>query len=127
MTLSSKEKALKIANFLKDKKATDIKILEIKNLSIITDYFVICSGDSTTQVNTFAEYVEEKMALEGFKPLGVEGLRYANWILLDYGDVIVHIFLEEKRHYYDLERLWLDAPRISLSEPISSKDHAVYK
>lgn len=116
MTLTAKEKAFKIAKFLDDKKASDIKILEVKDLTIITDYFVICSGDSTTQVKALAEYIDGKMRDEGIHPLGIEGFNYANWILIDYGDVIVHIFLEEKRYYYDLERLWLDAPRIPYSE-----------
>jgi len=127
MTYTSKEKALQIAKFLDDKKAVDIKILELKDLTIITDYFVICSADSTTQVKALTEHLEEKMDLEGFKPLHIEGLNYAHWVLLDYGDVIVHIYLEETRHYYDLERLWLDAPRIPLDSSISDKSRAVYR
>jgi len=127
MTYTSKEKALHIAKLLDNKKAVDIKILEIKDLSIITDYFVICSADSTTQVKALTEYLEEQMDLEGFKPLHIEGFNYAHWVLLDYGDVIVHIFLEETRHYYDLERLWLDAPRIPFESTISDKTRAVYR
>lgn len=127
MNLNSKEKALKIANILDQKKASRIEILEIKDLSIITDYFVICSGESTTQVKALAEHLEEKLSEEGIRPFGVEGAAYGSWILLDYGDVIVHIFIEEKRQYYDLERLWLDAPRIPLTEAILSKNHAVCK
>lgn len=127
MNLTSKEKALKIAKLLDDKKALDIKILELKDLTIITDYFVICSAESTTQVKAFTEHIEEQMEREGFKPFSIEGFNYAHWVLLDYGDVIVHIFLEETRHYYDLERLWLDAPRIPFQTSIEDKNLAMYK
>lgn len=127
MNIASKEKALKIAKFLEDKKALDIKILELKDLTIITDYFVICSAESTTQVKAFTEYIKEQMDIDGFKPFSVEGFDYAHWVLIDYGDVIVHIFLEETRHYYDLERLWLDAPRISSQSSIEDKSLAMYK
>jgi len=127
MILNSKEKALKIAKILHDKKASDIKILELKDLTIITDYFVICSADSTTQVKAITEHIEETMAEEGLKPLSIEGFNYAHWVLMDYGDVIVHIFIEETRLYYDLERLWLDAPRIQFEPFTSQKSHAMYK
>ncbi len=127
MNETSKEKALLIANFLDDKKALDIKILELKDLTIITDYFVISSAESITQVKAFTEYVLEQMEIRGFKPLGIEGFDYAHWVLLDYGDVIVHIFLEETRQYYDLERLWLDAPRVSFKSSIEDKNLAMYR
>lgn len=127
MSITSKEKAFKIAKFLDNKKALDIKILELKDLTIITDYFIISSAESITQVKALTEYVEEQMKKSGFKPLGIEGFEYAHWVLLDYGDVIVHIFLEETRHYYDLERLWLDAPRIPFQQSILDKNLAMYK
>lgn len=127
MNISSKEKALKIAKLLDDKKASDIIILELKDLTIITDYFVICSAESTTQVKSFKEHIEEQMEKEGFKLLGIEGFNYAHWVLMDYGDVILHIFLEDTRRYYDLERLWLDAPRISYEGSIADKSLAMYK
>lgn len=125
--MDSKEKALKTAEFLHDKKAQDIKILELKELTIITDYFVICSAESTTQVKALAEYLQETMQQEGYKLYGIEGFSYAHWVLMDYGDVIVHIFLEETRRYYDLERLWLDAPRIQIEKITSDKSRAVYR
>ncbi len=127
MSITSKEKALEIAKFLDDKKALDIKILELKDLTVITDYFIISSAESTTQVKALTEYVEEQMELKGFKPLSLEGFDYAHWVLIDYGDVIVHIFLEETRHYYALERLWLDAPRIPFQQSIVDKNLAIYK
>ncbi len=127
MTLTTKEKAIKIATLLDNKKANDIKILEVKELTIITDYFVICSADSTTQVKALTEHLEETMKLEGFKLFGIEGVSNARWILMDYGDVIVHIFLEETRRYYDLERLWLDAPRITFDGTTVYKSPVMYR
>ncbi|WP_051179192.1 ribosome silencing factor [Thermodesulfovibrio thiophilus] len=127
MTLTTKEKAIKIAALLDNKKANDIKILEVKELTIITDYFVICSADSTTQVKALTEHLEETMKLEGFKLFGIEGVSNARWILMDYGDVIVHIFLEETRRYYDLERLWLDAPRITFEGTNVYKRPVMYR
>lgn len=91
-------------------------VLELKDLTILTDYFVICSGESTTQVRAITEYIEENLSKLGLRPLSVEGLSYSHWVLMDYGDVIVHIFEEETRNYYELEKLWLDAPRIDLEE-----------
>jgi ribosome-associated protein len=79
-----------------------------------TDYFIICSGESSTQVKTIAETIEEKFSKNKIFPLGIEGLNSARWVLLDYDDVIIHIFQEETRAYYELEKLWLDAPRISI-------------
>ncbi len=129
--ITSEEKALKIAKLIDDKKGSNIKILELKDLTIIADYFVICSCESTTQVKALTEYVDEMMKKEGIRPLGIEGFNHAHWVLMDYNDVIVHIFLEEQRYYYDLERLWLDAPRIPLEkvekEIIANKSPATYK
>lgn len=124
--MDSKEKALKIAKFLYEKKAQDIVILELKDLTIITDYFVICSAESTTQVRALTEYLEETLSAEEYKPYSIEGSSYAHWVLMDYGDVIVHIFLEETRRFYDLERLWLDAPRIQ-TEFTLDKSRVAYK
>jgi len=80
---------------------------------VIADYFVICSGTSTTQVKAIAEYIEHKLREDDIRPIGVEGRDNAHWILIDYGDVVVHIFEEETRAFYELEKFWLDAPRIS--------------
>jgi len=99
-----------------DKKAKDVLILGLKNLTIIADYFVICSGESTTHVRAVAEGVEERATRAGIKPLGTEGLPYSHWVLIDYGDVIIHIFEEETRAFYDLERLWIDAESIRVGE-----------
>ena len=84
----------------------------MQGLSTITDYFVICSGASTTQVKAIEEQIEGKFKEMRVKPLGIEGLTYNHWVLMDYGDVIIHIFEEETRAFYELEKLWVDAKRI---------------
>lgn len=92
----------------------DTVIIEVGELLAITDAFVITSGRNSRQVKTIAEEVEAKLkAGDGISPLRVEGLADAQWVLLDYGDLVVHVFLDETREYYDLERLWSDAPRLS--------------
>lgn len=112
----SKEKALKAARASLDKKANDTVILELTHLTVIADYFVICSGDSTTQVKAIAENIEKKLKEDGIQPIGIEGRASSLWILMDYGDVIVHVFENETRMYYELEKFWLDAPRIKIDE-----------
>jgi ribosome-associated protein len=112
----SKERAIKAAEAALDKKAADTVILELKDLTVIADYFVICSGDSTTQVKAIAENVEKKLKEDGIKPIGIEGNSSSLWILMDYGDVVVHVFENETRMYYELEKFWLDAPRIKIDE-----------
>jgi len=89
-------------------------ILEVKKLSSFTDYFVICSGHSDRQVQAIAGHIEERLKEGNFRPLSVEGKREGRWVLLDYGDVVIHVFYQPVREFYDLERLWADAPRIDL-------------
>lgn len=114
--LESKEKALKLARIALDKKAKDVLVLDLKGLTIIADYFVICSGESTTHVRAIAESIEEKAEKAGIRFFGVEGLTHSRWVLIDYGDVIVHIFEEGTRSFYEIEKLWMDAQSIPLSE-----------
>jgi ribosome-associated protein len=95
-----------------DKKARDVVVLDLQGLTAITDYFVICSGESTTQVKAIAEEIEERFRAAGVKRLGIEGLSHSHWVLMDYNDVIIHIFEEETRKFYELEKLWIDAERI---------------
>jgi len=97
-----------------DKKAFDVKILDISKLSSIGDYFVIASGNSTTQVVAIADEVEEKMVKSGFELLQKEGQNSARWVLLDFGDIIVHVFHKEDRKFYNLERLWADSHKIEM-------------
>lgn len=93
-------------------------VLELKGIADFTDYFVICSGESSRQVRTIAEYIEETLKKDParLRPFGVEGLVACRWVLMDYSDVIVHIFEEETRRFYRLERLWLDAPHVPVAE-----------
>ncbi|MDO4650359.1 MAG: ribosome silencing factor [Eubacteriales bacterium] len=101
---------------LDDKKGTDIKVIDIHEVSVIADYFVIASGSNQSQVQAMADNVEEQLGRAGFEPLQVEGSRNSTWILLDYGDVIVHVFDEENRLFYDLERIWRDGKEIEIAE-----------
>lgn len=91
-------------------------VLELTGLTVIADYFVICSGENITQVRAIAETIEEEFSRKGMRPLGIEGLDYSHWVLLDYGEVIVHVFEKETRSYYGLERLWMDAKNIEVHE-----------
>ena len=101
------------------KLGTDTVVLDVHEVLAITDAFVITSGRNRRQVLTIAEEVEAQVkAAEGPAPLRVEGLTDAQWVLLDYGDFVVHVFLDEVRHYYDLERLWSDVPRIPFSDDV---------
>ena len=111
---SSREKAFLCAQALMDRKAIDLVILEVKDLSSFTDYFLICSGNSDRQVQAIATHAEEKLGKEGLHPLGIEGKRDGRWVLLDYGDVVIHVFYHPVREFYDLERLWSEAPQLEL-------------
>jgi len=86
------------------------------NLTTITDYFVICSGESTTQVKAITEQIRETFDKAQVSPRSIEGLPYSHWVLMDFGDVMVHIFEEETRKFYELEKLWIDAKRVLLQE-----------
>lgn len=106
------DKAVQAARAATAKKAKKTTILKLKGLAIFTDYFVICSGESTTQVRAIAEHIKDELLKHSIRPISIEGLSYAHWVLIDYGDVVVHIFEDETRDYYELEKLWLDADRI---------------
>lgn len=103
-----KEEELKalVVDALEDRKGVDIKVLDVHRKSSFTDILIICSGNSTRQVKALADSVVEKVKHAGVQPLGVEGEDSANWILVDLGDVVVHIMLNETRDYYNLEKLW---------------------
>jgi ribosome-associated protein len=105
-----------MAGLANDKKAVDTVILELKELSTIADYFVICSGDNTAQIKAIAESIDEYFSKKKVFPRGKEGLDFARWVLIDYGDIVIHIFNQETRGYYDLEKFWIDAPRIDINE-----------
>lgn len=104
-----------VAKILDEKKAADVKVLKIQDLTIVTDYIVIATGNSTTQVKSLADEVEFKLKqLYSLEPTRVEGYESKNWILIDYDTVIVHIFHPEAREYYNLDKLWADGEEIAI-------------
>jgi ribosome-associated protein len=110
----SQGKALACARAAIDKKAEHVKVLDLSGLSGFTDYFVICGGMSDRQVQAIAENVEFAMESAGHELIASEGYNEGRWVLMDFGDVVVHIFLDALREYYDLENLWVDAPRVKI-------------
>ncbi len=112
--MDSRQLAVDIAQILDTKKGQDIKVLKIEELSSLGDYFVIAGGNSSTQVQALAAEVEYQLGLKNIKPLHTEGQDTRNWILLDYGSVIVHVFDPVARSYYGLERLWADATPVEV-------------
>lgn len=115
--LSPRELAMLAASAADDKRAFDIRIMDMRDVMGITDYFVICSGGSDRQVRRIHDAIVEKLSEHGVKPARSEGERSGRWILLDYLDLVVHIFREEERAFYDLEHLWQDAEYVEWSEP----------
>ena len=101
---------------LEDKKANDVRVIDIAGVSVIADYFVIASGSNTNQVQAMADSVREALGRAGHEPRQVEGYGSANWILMDYQDIIVHIFDEENRLFYDLERIWRDGSLVEKAD-----------
>jgi len=97
-----------------EKKAVDLAVLDVQNLSSVTDYFLVCSGRSTTHVRTISDAIRQELKADGARLLHAEGRPESGWVLLDYGDVLVHVFLESTRAYYALERLWGDAPSVPI-------------
>lgn len=114
--LSQMDKIQTIVEALDLKKAEDIQVLEIKDLTIIADYFVIANGNSSTQTKAIADEVEYQMKEKGIYPNSIEGHQSAQWIILDYGDIMVHVFYKETRQFYNLERLWHDAKQVDVSD-----------
>jgi ribosome-associated protein len=98
-----------------DRKALDLKVLHLEKVSDFTDYFLICSGSSARQVQAIADAIEERLRQEQVRPLHSEGYNHGQWVLLDFGDLVVHVFQEEPRRFYALERLWGDAPDVTAS------------
>jgi ribosome-associated protein len=125
--------AIAAARAAADKNATDVVVLEVRDLIVITDYFVIASGTSDRQVRTITDEVERVLTGLGAKPIRREGQAGGRWVLLDFGDLVVHVFVDEERRYYELERLWKDAPvvrwqprkRAATKPPSAQPDKAV--
>ncbi len=114
--------ALKIAvNAADDKKAYDLVALDISGIASFADYFLLCTGDSSRQMQAIADEVEQRLKTVGIRPSHVEGYQNAEWILLDYMDLVIHIFSKNARAYYDLERLWRDGKKLDTSKLIQEK------
>jgi ribosome-associated protein len=114
--LSSWDKALLLTRAALDRKACDLVLLEVRDYTSIADYFIVCSGRSDRQVQSIAQGLEKDSSEEGFKPFAVEGTQRGHWVLMDFSDVIVHIFYEPVRQFYDLDGLWGHTPRAKLPD-----------
>jgi ribosome-associated protein len=112
--LTAKEKAQIGARAALDKRANGLVVLDLQGISGVTDFFLICSGTSTTQMETIVEAIRQALKAEGIRQHHGEGTPESGWLLLDYGDVVMHVFLDETREFYGLERLWGDAPLLSV-------------
>lgn len=105
-----------IAKAAEDKQAFDSTVLDLRGLSSVADYFVILSGNSTRQVVAIGEAIEEEMSKEGYEPLNKNGYKTGTWVLLDYEDILVHVFQKDEREFYNLEKLWVDSKKMDLEE-----------
>ena len=114
MTENMTDKIRIIVDALEDKKGIDISVLDLSKVSDVTDCFVICSGTNRSQIQALADGVEEVLGRKGILHIGIEGYDTANWILLDYGEFVVHIFDKDSRDMYDLERIWSDAGKVNI-------------
>ena len=117
------DKALLSVNIILERKATDPVLFEVGRLTSITDYFLIASGNSSRQVQAIAHHLQRRMKEEGFIPFGIEGEGDGHWILLDYGDIVVHLFYQPVREFYDLEGLWFEAPRVEIDKSASKDEN----
>lgn len=117
--LSPAEIAAIAAKALEDKKAKDVKILRTAEQTVIADYFVICNGTSSTHIKALVDEVDKQLSLAGEPPVRREGLRSDIWVLMDFGCVLVHVFTDEARKFYNLERLWSDSEEVGLSSLLS--------
>ena len=119
--LNAKEIIAVAVKALSDKKGRDLKVLDTAGQTTLAEYFIICSGTSNTQVRALAEAVEEALSKAGEEPHHIEGHRGGLWTLLDYSAVVIHVFTEEGREFYDLERLWSDAETVDVSEYLTAE------
>lgn len=110
-----KEMALLAVQALEDKKAEDVCVIDISEVSIVADYFIIAGGNNKSQIQALSDAVEEKLGKAGYPLRQIEGYQNANWVLLDFGDIIIHIFDRENRLFYDLERIWQDGKKVDLT------------
>jgi ribosome-associated protein len=117
----SRETALLCVRYALEKKAYDLLLIDVGEISSLADYFLICTGRSDTQVQAIAQSIQDNLAKLGIRPRSLEGYTAGQWVLIDYGDVVVHVFQESVRSFYDLERLWTRAPVVTLPEPYRSQ------
>lgn len=110
--METKTRAIEIARLLEEKKGRDVLILNMQEASLMADYFILASANNSRQTKALANYVDEYMTQKDLEALRVEGKGQGSWLLIDYGDLVVHLFTDEMRSYYDLERLWKDADRL---------------
>jgi len=120
--LDSKKLAIKISELIFSKKGFDVTILNLSKLASFADYFVICSADSTTQVKAISDEVDKKLRDEDIRVWHREGYNALSWVLLDFVDVVVHIFKKDAREFYNLEKLWGDAPVLKVTDPALKKE-----
>jgi ribosome-associated protein len=117
-SIDGKERLLLCINASLKRKAKNLTILNLKELSSFADYFIICSGTSDRQVQSIAASIRENLKEYGIIPLGIEGESLGKWVLMDYEDVIIHVFYEPIREFYDIERLWPDVPRMEVGDDV---------
>jgi ribosome-associated protein len=110
----TKAKALAMAGAAMDKKALDLVVLDVREVTTLADYFIICSGATSRQVKAIADEIDFRLSAERVFPHHIEGLPACHWVLMDYGDIVVHVFDDEAREYYDLDGLWGDAPKVAV-------------
>ncbi len=118
--LEARDKALLLCGFALEKKAQDLALLEVGELTTISDYFIICSGRSDRHVQSIAEGIKEDGRSRGVRPLSSEGIARGQWVLMDFSDVLVHVFYEPVRRFYDLDGLWAGAVAVDLPEPYAT-------
>ena len=116
--MNSTDLANRISDIIFTKKGFNVLVIDLRNLVSFTDYFVICSADSDTQVKAIADEVDKVLSDDGIKCWHKEGLKALSWVLLDYVDVVVHVFKKDSREYYNLEKLWGDAPSEKMKDPL---------
>ena len=114
--METNDKALISLELIKERKALNPVLLKVDELTSIADYFLIVSGSSSRQVQAICRHLRRGLRDRGVKPMGVEGEQEGQWILMDYGDLVIHLFYEPIREFYDLEGLWIDAPRVRIDD-----------
>ena len=122
--MDSRQLADRIAELIFNKKGYDVKILDLRSITTIADFFVICTADSDTQVKAIADEIDKSLRDEGIRLWHKEGYQSLNWVLVDFVDVVAHVFKKESREYYNLEKLWSDAPTFNMEDPLLKKSTA---